>query len=215
MARPSCHMARSSRRWLPCAFAALIAACGSSVETNLVSDDAGDRMAAIAHVKQLPADERARIVAYLGDVIRNPTTHQQRARNPETHAVEDLIQMPESAGPALPALIDLIEGNLSPAVTANIFAREGAFDVIAAMGPAAQPALPRLAQFIRKEQPGSHRGQLALKTMILIGDPAVEQLKMLAADPAIQYPQTRDFYIQALQSIGTATAQQALAELGP
>ena len=193
----------------------MIAACGGSVETNLVSDDAGDRMAAIAQVKQLPADERARIVAYLGDVIRNPTAHQQRARNPETHAVEDLMQMPDSAGPALPALLDLIEGNLSPAVTANDSARDGAFDVIAAMGPAAQPALQRLAQVVRKQQPGSHLGQRALRTMVSIGDPAVEELKTLAADPAIQYPQTRDFYIQALQSIGTAAAQQALAELGP
>ena len=213
MARSFCHSERSSRRLIPCALAALMAACGGSVETNLVSDDAGDRMAAIAQVKQLPADERARMVAYLGDVIRNPTTHQQRARNPETHAVEDLMQMPDSAGPALPTLIDLIEGSLSPAVTAS--ARDGAFDVIAAMGPAAQPALPRLAQVVRKQQPGSSLGQRALKTMISIGDPAVEDLKTLAADPAIQYPQTREFYIQALQSIGTAAAQQALGELGP
>jgi hypothetical protein len=46
------------------AFAAMMVACGRSLEADLVSDDAGHRIAAIDRVRQLPADERARMVAF-------------------------------------------------------------------------------------------------------------------------------------------------------
>jgi hypothetical protein len=49
--------------------------------------------------------------------------------------------------------------------------------------------------------------------MVRIGDPAVEDLKRLAADPEIQYPQQREFYLDALRSIGTPAALRALEEL--
>lgn len=57
--------------------------------------------------------------------------------------------------------------------------------------------------------------RLGLKTMIAIGDPAVNELKALAANPETQRLQARDMYVSALQKIETPAAQQALAELGP